>query len=174
MFPKRTRLKTFSYLGEYRYFLTFCTHRRRRLFVGAVVVDLVLRQILRAAVELGFEIIAYCFMPDHVHLLVDGSAPDSDLEQFGKMAKQYAGYSYKREYRSELWQPSFYDEVLRDEEGTWSVARYIVENPLVAGLSKRADEYPFLGSCTVSKQDLLEFVSCAPPWEPSYRRNRRG
>jgi len=55
--------------------------------------------------------------------------------------------------------------VLRDEEDTFSVVRYMVENPLLAKLAQRADEYPFLGSCTVDKQALLFAAACAKPWE---------
>ena len=165
MLKSRTRLKSFDYLGEYRYFLTFCTADRHPAFVKPKVVDTTLSQIVRASVENAFTIPAYCFMPDHAHLLVEGSSPASDLRRFAKVAKQYSGFHYKREYGKNLWQPSYYDHVLRDEDDTWGVARYIAENPLRAGLSIRADEYPFLGSCVVTKQDLLASVSCAKPWE---------
>src|SRR5262245_32302344 len=164
MLPKRTRLKTFDYVGPYRYFLTFCTAHRERVFCSATTVDLVLAQILRAATEEAFEIVAYCFMPDHVHLLIEATAPNAEMKRFAKAAKQYAGFYYKQRTGKSLWQPSYYEHVLRDEEDTWSVARYIVENPLIAGLAQRADEYPFLGSCVVEKKDLLVFVSCAKPW----------
>lgn len=164
MLPKRPRLKTFAYLGPYRYFLTFCTADRHGAFVVAAIVNLVLSQIVRAAAERGFAIIAYCFMPDHVHLLVEGTAPDSDMRQFCGLAKQYSAFLYKRQAGRALWQPSYYDHVLRDEEDTWSVVRYIVENPLIAKLAYRADEYPFLGSCVVDRATLILEASCAPPW----------
>jgi REP element-mobilizing transposase RayT len=160
----RTRLTSFDYLGEYRYFLTFCTADRHHAFIKADVVETTLSQIVRASVGNAFNIPAYCLMPDHAHLLVEGSSPASDLRRFAKDAKQYSGFLYKREYRRNLWQPSYYDHVLRDDDDTWGVARYIVENPLRAGLSIRADEYPFFGSCVVTKQELLFSVSCAKPW----------
>src|SRR4051812_42633895 len=116
MLPKRTLLKTFGYLGPYRYFLTFCTAGRSRVFTSASIVDLVLAQILRAAREQGFSLIAYCFMADHVHLLIEGTAANSDMKAFGKAAKQYAGFYYKQRTGRSLWQPSYYDHVLRDEE----------------------------------------------------------
>ena len=62
-------LKGFSYVGLHRYSLTFCTDGRRRLFTDAAAVDLVVQQLLRAANEQKFAVIAYCFMPDHLHLL---------------------------------------------------------------------------------------------------------
>jgi REP-associated tyrosine transposase len=165
MFPKRTRLKTFDYVGEYRYFLTFCTADRRNVFTSAAIVELVLAQFWRAAHETGFEIVAYCFMPDHVHLLIEAVASNAEMKQFAKLAKQYAGFYYRQRTGRPLWQPSYWDHVLRDEEDTWSVTRYIVENRLPAGLAKRADEYPFLGSCVVDRNALLFAVSCAKPWE---------
>ena len=165
MLPKRPRLKTFAYLGPCRYFLTYCTADRHPAFVSSSVVDAVLSQIVRAAAERGFVIIAYCFMPDHAHLLVEGTAPDSDMREFCRLAKQYSGFLYKVRTQRPLWQPSYYDHVLRDEEDTWSVVRYIVENPLVAELAKDADAYPFLGSCVVDKATLILEASCAPRWE---------
>jgi putative transposase len=162
--PTRTRLPSFNYLGPYRYFLTFCTAGRRKLFIATDVVDLVLAQILRAANEVGFEIPAYCFMPDHVHLLIEGTSATSDLRKFVKLAKQYSGFSYCTASGRRLWQPSYFDHVLREEEDTWSVARYIVENPIRAGLVQTATAYPFLGSATVTVRDLLTFVQIAPSW----------
>lgn len=165
MFPKRTRLKTFDYLGAHRYFLTFCTADRHHVFEDAGFVELVLMQFLRAAASLGFSIVAYCFMPDHVHLLVEGLSPDSDLRRFAKDAKQYSGFEYKQKKAKALWQPSYYENVLREDDDAWSVARYIIENPLRARLVERVDEYPFLGSAVVEKAELLTFVHSAAPWE---------
>ena len=49
MRSRRPRLKTFEYIGRYRYFLTFCTHNNDRVFVCADSVDLVWSQILQTA-----------------------------------------------------------------------------------------------------------------------------
>src|SRR5687767_333319 len=73
MLPRRPRLTTFNYQGMRRYFLTFCTHRRREAFRDGTTVELVLTQFLSAAVEYRFTIHAYVFMPDHTHLLVEGT-----------------------------------------------------------------------------------------------------
>ena len=70
-------LKTFDYIGLHRYFLTFCTHDRRKRFVDAQRVNVVREQILRAASDESFAVIAYCFMPDHAHLLVEARSSGS-------------------------------------------------------------------------------------------------
>jgi len=91
---KRTR--GFSYVGIHRYLLTFCTHYRAPLFTSAEAVDLALTQILRAVREERFALIAYCFMPDHLHLLIKGDCEASDCKAFIRRAKQYSGFYYSK------------------------------------------------------------------------------
>jgi hypothetical protein len=74
--------------------LTFATDQRRRLFVDGDVVNSVLTQLLRAGARHHFAAIAYCFMPDHVHLIVAGETDDAECKAFIKAAKQYAGSSF--------------------------------------------------------------------------------
>src|SRR5262245_26774765 len=100
---KPPRLKHFDYTGFHRYSLTFCTDQRRRVFTDQRVVDLVLSQISRAANERGFEIPAYCFMPDHLHLLLHGQSEVADCKKFIILAKQYSGYYYSKAIGGKLW-----------------------------------------------------------------------
>ena len=157
-------LKTFDYIGVYRYFLTFCTHERARLFVKPEAVELVRTQIERAAVDFKMAVIAYCFMPDHAHLLVEGQAADSDCRQFISRAKQYSGFHYKATYGDRLWQRYGFEHVLRNEEAAVSVARYILENPLRARLVERVDEYPFSGSGVYTIEQIVDAVQLDRNW----------
>ena len=168
MLPKRPRLDCFDYLGPYRYFLTFCTHERKTCFTTSEVVDLALSQIRQAAHKWEFAIHAYVFMPDHVHLLVEGLSEASDLKAFASLAKQRAGYAHSRAGRGPLWQPSYYEHVLRDEEDSLGVVWYIVNNPVRAGLVEHPTAYPFVGSATYSIQDLQRAVSenASVLWQP--------
>jgi putative transposase len=158
MHRKRPRLRTFDYIGRYRYFLTFSTHHRRKLFEDAAVVDLVLRHILHSAARCEFAVPAYCLMPDHVHLFVKGQADDADLSAFVKLAKQTSGYAYSQARRNRLWQPSFYDRALREDEGDLFYIAYILRNPVAAGLVRGWRDYPFLGSATGRVDDLVEML----------------
>jgi putative transposase len=152
-------LKTFSYVGLHRYSLTFCTHERRTLFVDSAVVELVTKNLLRAATEQQFAVTAYCFMPDHVHVLIEGLSEDSDCKQFIKRFKQYAGYYYSQARRDTLWQRYGFEHVLRDDEVTLTVARYILANPVRAGLVRTVQEYPFVGSLVYELKDLIDSLS---------------
>ena len=134
------RLRGFSYLGFHRYFLTFCTFERRSHFVDGSVVAVALAQILRVAAEEQFAILAYTFMPDHAHLLIEGMSVDADARRFMTRAKQSSGYAVARRDGRRLWQRYGYEHVLRDDESAVGVARYILENPVRARLL--TDEQP--------------------------------
>ena len=149
-------LRGFDYRGEHRYFLTFCTCWRRPLFTAPERVDLARTQILRAAADEQFALIAYCFMPDHLHLLAVGCQPTSDCRRFVTRAKQFSGYHYQRVFNERLWQRYGYEHVLRASEDIFSVARYILENPLRAGLVRSVQEYPYLGSTLYPIATILD------------------
>lgn len=154
------RLRRFGYVGYYRYFLTFCTFRRRRLFVDSGNVALARSEILRAAEHTRFAVTAYCFMPDHLHLLVQSQSEAADGRQFIAHAKQYSGFVFARAIGERLWQRYCHERVLRGEDDTLSVARYILENPVRAGLAQSPGEYPFSGCPAHSMSAVLE----ALPW----------
>jgi len=66
--PRPKRLKSFDYLGCHRYFVTCCVAGRRRLFVSDSLVNVLRSQILQSASLKDFAILAYTFMPDHLHM----------------------------------------------------------------------------------------------------------
>jgi putative transposase len=157
MFTQRPEhLKAFDYLGCYRYFLTFCTHNRRHIFTKPEAVALVLTQIERGADQERFAIVAYCFMPDHAHLLVEGRQDDSDCRRFIARAKQFSGFYFRKEFAQPLWQRYGFERTLRDKDATLSVARYILENPLRAGLVDQVADYPYVGSRAYSLGEILD------------------
>jgi len=154
-----TRLRSFDYVGFWRYFATTCTHNRRPLFQNAATVASTIEQILQASSAEKCEVLAYCFMPDHVHLLVAGAAPEAEFLRFMKLAKQRSGWRYSRDAGAKLWQVGYHERVLRSDEATPDVIRYIVANPVSAGLVTAVEEYPYWGSATYSREAILEFVS---------------
>jgi putative transposase len=129
------------------------------VFILEARVEVVREQILRASREERFAVIAYCFMPDHLHLLVHGQAEDADLKRFISVAKQRSGYDYAQKPGARLWQRYGYERVLRESEPTSVVARYILENPVRARLVGSVEDYPFVGSFECTRQELIEYVA---------------
>jgi REP-associated tyrosine transposase len=94
-------------------------------------------------------VLAYCFMPHHVHLLVVGLPESSRLESLIKGLKQITGFAFKQEHGAPLWHRSYHDRmlrrVLRKDEDLYTAAAYIWGNPVRAGLVERAEDYPYSG-----------------------------
>ena len=156
MSGRTKRLANFSYVGIWRYSLTFCAHRRRESFADAAAVEVSLAQILLSAAEHAFAIVAYCFMRDHLHVLAEGLAESADMVAFASDLKQRVAYYHPEKCSTRIWQKGFYDRVLRNDEATLTVAKYILENPVRAGLVKEPRDYPFSGSAIWTWDQLVE------------------
>lgn len=158
-----THLPGFSYLGYHRYSLTFCTLNRAQVFTAGDIVGLVQSQILRAAAAEAFDLVAYCFMPDHLHLVAEGTTDQSDLKRFIKFAKQFSGFDYKQRTGTTLWQRYSYEHVLRDDESLARTVRYVLENPVRAGYVTAPREYLFVGSSVYTLEQLFDFAYGSNP-----------
>ena len=155
------RLANISYLGCQRYFLTICTSERRECFTDARLVDVVWLQFSRQAEAHAFAVIAYCFTPDHLHLLVEGTSDAADLCSFVSTAKHRGAYAARKWIRGRLWQPGYYERVLREGDDALDVNRYILQNPVRAGLARSPGDYPFLGGMVA-----VEELEIAASWRP--------
>lgn len=82
-------------------------------------------------------------MPDHLHLLVQ-LAEHGELPVLMNRLKAATARSVNRllSRQGAVWQQSFHDHLLRAEEDARAVARYIIMNPLRAGLVMRVGDYP--------------------------------
>ena len=165
MFPKHPApLRDFDYTGAHRYFLTWCCFERQPLFCERLVVDQAIAQILRACEPSGIAIVAYCFMPDHLHMLVEGVDPCADGRRFFRLAKQYAGYGHAQVFGGRLWQRYGYEHVVRGTQTSRAVARYLLENPVRAGLATAVGDWPFSGAPTTSQPALIEWAYSSDEW----------
>ena len=146
MRPRRpARLKELTYVGRIGYSLRFATNYRAPYFTNPVLIAEALKQIQLTCDEDRFALIAYCFMPDHVHLAVRGRTTESDLKRFARLAKQRIAYLARTQFGIPMiWQSGYYERIVR-AQAMEGLVRYILNNPVQAGLVTRAEEYPFSG-----------------------------
>ncbi len=137
------RLDAFSYVGRHRYHFRLGTWDRVPHFASGRIVDEVREQFLVCFTRPDVAILAYCFMPDHVHVLVEGLTSDARPVDLIVRWKQASGFWFQREHHERLWQPSFFERVLREGETSCNVARYILANPVRGGIVTSPSEYPF-------------------------------
>jgi putative transposase len=153
------RLPFTAVCGAQRYSVTICAYQRRRYFADTRTVEWALSVFLEVAARKRFLILAYCFMPDHVHLLIEGSDESADLRGFVRAAKQSTGYQFTQRSSQRLWQENYFDRTLRREDTVVTVTKYLLNNPLRAGLVESLKDYPHWGSGVCSREDLLESIS---------------
>jgi putative transposase len=156
------RLSPDHYRGRFTYFLTACTYQRHEAFRDPEVSATVKDHLLRACRKHGFADIAHTFMPDHVHIEVEGLRADSDYLKWHDLFRQLSGFWYKQRTRQFLWQEGDWDYTLRDAADVAPIASYIVWNPVVAGLTSTPEEYPFSGS----ERFVIRELAAIPPRKP--------
>ncbi|MEE8638646.1 MAG: transposase [Candidatus Margulisiibacteriota bacterium] len=145
---KRIRIKDFNYMGSYVYFITICTFDKQIYFKDAEIVGKLLCNLKQEADRFFCSIYAYCFMPDHLHLLLIGDE-EANLMKCIKIFKQKSGYYFKQRFGKQLWQRSFFDHVLRKRKYINDVAGYIFENPVRKKLVDDFRKYPYQGSFVI-------------------------
>src|SRR5215475_4057144 len=143
---KDIRLPFQKYVGKQIYFVTICCHDGKPLFSDAKLANWAIENLLATARTASFSVHAYCVMPDHVHLLVEGLVENCDLLRFISLFKQKTGFTYKKTVGRHLWQSKYYDHILRHAEELESIAMYIWLNPVRKNLCIAPQEYAHSGS----------------------------
>jgi len=163
---KNIRLSREKYVGKRIYFITICTEERRRIFQDSAHANALIAELRRVAARMNVLVHAFCVMPDHVHVLVEGKEANTDLLKFVTQWKQGTGYVLRQELPPRFWQRRFYDCVLRRATDSESVAWYIWMNPVRKGIVKEPQAYPFSGSFTVEWPRAMPVErTWVPPWK---------
>jgi putative transposase len=89
----------------------------------------------------GLEILAYCLMANHVHLVARPHEEDSLAKAVGRTHFRYTQYINRAHRRSgHLWQGRFYSCAL-DGRHLWWALKYVELNPVRARLCRKAWQY---------------------------------
>ncbi len=155
--PAPSRSRPSAHLGLHRYFLTILTAGRRPVFASSPVLGPVQSHLLRAAADHRFAVLAYCFLPDHLHALVEGTSESSDFQRFVRVFKQVSGRWYRQHRAASLWGAGYYDRVVGDEETSVLIGRYMVEHHGRSGAAM-PHSCPFSDSERFVIKDVIEFV----------------
>jgi REP element-mobilizing transposase RayT len=96
-------------------------------------------------------------MPEHLHTVIKGQSEGADTWKAICRFKQRTGYWLSKNSTA-IWQPDFYDHIIRRDESFANHIRYIVNNPVRRGLVENWDEYPFTGSIGFNLKELLSDI----------------
>ena len=153
---KKIRLPASVYDQGHAFFITISTHHKYPWFSrypSLCQASVQLIKDLSSAHRL--KIFAWCIMPDHIHLLIQGV----DIIDFMRLFKgKLTPIARSIEAGRKLWQRSFFDHAIRKEESLHNVACYIWENPIRARIIDEPTSYRWSGS------------EVWPDWRNFYRR----
>ena len=93
-----------------------------------------------------YDLIAYCIMPNHVHLLFDtANYENTNISQTMKLIKGGSAYlcNRKLQRKGNFWQEESYDHYVRNAKELENIIRYIVQNPVKAGLVEDWEKWEF-------------------------------
>jgi REP element-mobilizing transposase RayT len=99
-----------------------------------------------------FEILAYCVVPDRLILVARGETPESDMREFLRGFRAAATEAFEPGGAHPFWKRKYQERVLRKGELTRTVAQEIFREPVKAGLAKRMEDYPYLGSFSFPRE----------------------
>ncbi|MGE0487179.1 MAG: transposase [Gammaproteobacteria bacterium] len=117
--------------------------RRQQVFFGDEDYAHYLRLMARFSVKAGTAVVAYCLMPNHVHLIMVPGDEEGLRAALGEAHRRYARDINQREgWRGHLWQERFYSTPM-DEWHLAHAVGYVESNPMRGGLCSDACAWPW-------------------------------
>ena len=154
--PKRKpiRIADYDYSAPGAYFITVCTTNREKIFwsdrkselcspanvplsdIGMIVNNEI--QKLNTVYD-SVRVDKYCIMPDHIHMILIIDSDEHGRTQFAptvsRVMKQFKG-SITKQVGRPIWQKSFYDHGIRNQQDYGEIWQYIENNPLKYALNR--------------------------------------
>lgn len=131
-----------SYVPGGTYFFTIVTHQRRKIFDTPRKLELLYGTLRRVQINKPFELIAYCLLPDHLHLLIKLPDDDSNFSLRIREIKRLTTTWIRREPSEnvdQIWQDKFWEHTIRDEKDLMRHFDYIHYNPVKHNLTDSFD-----------------------------------
>ena len=118
------------------YHVTAITFERQPVFSDLRSARVLISALREAQSRSEAATLAFVVMPDHMHWLLQ-LGEDASLSAVVGAVKAVTAHGLGKR----IWQSGFHDHALRQEEDLAKLARYIVANPLRAGLVQRVGDY---------------------------------
>ncbi len=157
---KPIRIENYDYSTPGAYFITVCTTNREKIFwsdrrgelcsptgnantgdqrsplrVELSDIGMIIDNEIKALNSIydAIRVDKYCIMPDHIHMILIIDTDEDGRTQFAptisRVMKQFKG-SITKQVGKPIWQKSFYDHGIRNQQDYNEIWQYIENNPL--------------------------------------------
>lgn len=145
---KKIRLKEYDYSNSGYYFITICTEQKKKIFCNIVgqglapakiklsplgkIADNQIKDLPKRFTNITVD--KYVIMPNHIHAIIKiektaGASPCPTLSDIVCAYKSLTTKNCRKYYNGIIWQKSFYDHIIRDENDYLRICEYIENNP---------------------------------------------
>jgi len=152
---KKHRLPHYCYKGRVRITFTLCVEKRENFFTKEEMISKVLDILREVEDEYDCKNWVYVFMPNHLHMIVEGKSEKSDLWKALVLFKQKTGFYISQNTIGIKWQKDFYDRIHRKDEDLKKQIIYLLNNPERKGLVNNWRDYPFKGSLDFNLEEII-------------------
>ena len=139
-------------------------NRRENVFFSDADREAYLEWLAQYGAKHGVEVLAYCLMTNHIHVVAVPEQEDGLERVFRPLHTRYAQRINRlKKWKGHLWQGRFFSSAL-DETYLWAAIRYVERNPVRARLVRSAENYRWSSAaahCGVGTDPVL---SKAPGW----------
>lgn len=125
------------------YLVTFVTQKRQPIFRDFHLACAACRIFSISAQQVSATLLAWVLMPDHFHGLICLDGQHSLPRIIQRMKSMSSKACHVLQPNTVIWARAFHDHALRKDEDLHHAARYLITNPIRAGLVERIHEYPF-------------------------------
>jgi len=97
----------------------------------------------------AYNLLCYCIMPNHVHVLLKPLKDPSNLYySLSRIMHNHKSFTAQKcnkilKRTGTFWYPDFYDHYIRNEKELYNVVNYILNNPVKAGLCDNWEDWEF-------------------------------
>ena len=138
------------------YLVTFVTRDRRPLFSDPVIAHDMARAITDKRLWYRSRLMAWVLMPDHWHGLIELGATETLPVCVQRLkANTSRSFGVGRQHDG-VWAPGFHDRALRSSDDLRVAARYVIANPLRAGLVDEIGKYPYWDAVWLGNECLAD------------------
>ena len=155
MKEKKHRLPLYCYRGKIRITFTLCIEGRKVFFTEETKVEDFLEILRKVKDKYDCKNWVYVFMPDHLHLIMEGNSEKSNLWKMATLFKQKTGFYFSQNMVEIKWQKDFYDHIHRKDEDLKKHIIYLLNNPVRKKLVCNWQNYPFKGSLDFNLEEII-------------------